>query len=143
MRRSQPLPVRVVIVHVPHSKLKPWYLVSTDLDLDVQEAVRAYAGRQQIEVNFDEVKELGLSNYMGRSGQGVRRWPLFLCIAQMSLKFMATGTIDVALPRLNWSWYAKEKTVGQIRRRLIEYCRPRISRRLESITNLREMKRAA
>ncbi len=143
VRRSQPLPVRVIIVQVPASRLKPWYLLTTDLDLEVQEAVRAYAGRQQIEVNFDEVKELGLGHYMGRSGQGVRRWPLFLCLAQMTLKFIATGIIDVALPRLNWSWYAKEKTVGQIRRRLIEYCRPRISRMLESITNLREMKKAA
>ena len=80
---------------------------------------------------------------MGRSGQGVRRWPLFLCAAQMTLKFMATGIIDVTLPRLNWSWYEQEHTVGQIRRRLIEYCRPRISRRLEDMTKLREMKKAA
>jgi hypothetical protein len=80
---------------------------------------------------------------MGRSGQGVRRWPLFLCAAHMMLKFMATGIIEVALPRLNWSWYAKEHTVGQIRRRLIEYCRPRISRLLAGVINLREMKKAA
>ncbi|MCA1601598.1 MAG: hypothetical protein LC776_08145 [Acidobacteria bacterium] len=73
----------------------------------------------------------------------VRRWPLFLCAAQMTLKFMATGIIDVTLPRLNWSWYAKEDRVGQMRRRLIEYCRPRISRMLQGVTNLREMKKAA
>ena len=103
--------------------------------------MRAYAGRQQIEVNFDEVKELGLGHYMGRSGQGVRRWPLFLCAAQM--KFIATGVIVMSLPRLNWSWYTEEKTVGQVRRRLIEYCRPRISRLLEGIINLREIKKAA
>lgn len=143
VRASQPLQVRVIVVTVPRSKLKPWYLVTTDLELEVEEAVRAYAGRQQIEVNFDEVKELGLSHYMGRSGQGVRRWPLFLCAAQMVLKFMATGVIEVTLPQLNWSWYAKENTVGQIRRRLIEQCRPRISRMLAGITNLREMKEAA
>jgi hypothetical protein len=143
VRPSQPLAVRVIIVSVPDSKLRPWYLLTTDLELDVVEAVRAYAGRQQIEVNFDEVKELGLGHYMGRSGQGVRRWPLFVCAAQMILKFMATGIIAVTLPRLNWSWYKQETTVGQIRRRLIEYCRPRISRMLEVVTNLREMKKAA
>ncbi len=117
--------------------------MTTDLELDVEEAVRAYAGRQQIEVNFDEVKELGLGHYMGRSGQGVRRWPLFLCAAQMLLKFIATGIIEVALPKLHWSWYAKEDTTGQVRRRLIEYCRPRISRILGIDTKLREIKKAA
>jgi hypothetical protein len=143
VQRSQPLPVRVIVVTVPRRKLKPWYLVTTDLGLAVEEAVRAYAGRQQIEVNFDEVKELGLGHYMGRSGQGVRRWPLFLCAAQMLLKFMATGIIALPLPKLNWSWYAKENTVGQMRRRLIEYCRPRISRLLGVDTNLREIEKAA
>jgi len=118
-------------------------LLTTDLELDVEEAVRAYAGRQQIEVNFDEIKELGLGHYMGRSGRGVRRWPLFLCAAQMMLKFIATGIIEVPLPRLNWSWYAQENTVGQIRRRLIEYCRPRISRLLADAADVREMKKAA
>ncbi|MBA3767661.1 MAG: hypothetical protein H0W99_11870 [Acidobacteria bacterium] len=140
---GQPLAARVIVVEVPRSKLKPWYLVTTDLELEVGEAVRAYVGRQQIEVNFDEVKELGLGHYMGRSGQGVRRWPLFLCVAQMLLKFIATGVIKVTLPKLNWSWYTKENTVGQVRRRLIEYCRPRISRMVEAIPNLREIKKAA
>ncbi len=143
VRRGQPLQVRVIVVTVPRTKLKPWYLLTTDLELEVEEAVRAYAGRQQIEVNFDEVKELGLGHYMGRSGQGVRRWPLFLCAAQMTLKFIATGVIEVALPKLHWSWYKQETTVGQIRRRLIEYCRPRISRMLRVETKLREMKKAA
>ena len=143
VQRGQPLPVRVIIVSVPRRKLKPWYLLTTDLELAVEEAVRAYAGRQQIEVNFDEVKELGLGHYMGRSGQGVRRWPLFLCAAQMSLKFMATGIMVVALPKLHWPWYKQEHTVGQMRRRLIEYCRPRISRMLEMIPNLQEIKKAA
>ena len=143
VRASEPLPTRVIVVTVACSKLKPWYLVTTDLELTVEEAVQAYAGRQQIEVNFDEVKELGLGHYMGRSGQGVRRWPLFLCAAQMVLKFIATGNIGVALPKLHWSWYTKENTVGQVRRRLSEYCRPRISRMLQGVTNLREMKKAA
>ncbi len=143
VQRGRPLLARVIVVTVARSKLKPWYLLTTDLELEVEEAVRAYAGRQQIEVNFDEVKELGLGHYMGRSGQGVRRWPLFLCAAQMVLKFMATGVIGVTLPKLNWSWYAKEHTVGQMRRRLVEYCRPRISRLLEATPNLREIKKAA
>lgn len=138
-----PLPARVIVVTVPRSKLKPWYLLSTDLELEAQEAVRAYAGRQQIEINFDEIKELGLAHYMGRSGQGVRRWPLFLCAAQLTLKFVATGVLAVSLPQLNWSWYPKENTVGQVRRRLIEYCRPRISRMLANVTDLREIRKAA
>jgi hypothetical protein len=135
--------VRVIIVSVPGSKLQPWYLLTTDLELAVEEAVQAYCGRQQIEINFDEVKELGLANYQGRSGQGVRRWPLFLCVAQMLLKFIATEALLVSLPKLNWSWYSKEQTVGQVRRRLIESCRPRISRALSKMANLREMKKAA
>ena len=143
VRAAQPLPVRVIVVTVPRSKLKPWYLLTTDLELAVEEAVRAYAGRQQIEVNFDEIKELGLGHYMGRSGQGVRRWPLFLCAAQMLLKLMGTGLIKVTLPTLNWSWYKQETTVGQMRRRLIEFCRPRISRQLPVDTNLREIEKAA
>jgi len=143
VRRGRPVAARVIVVTVPRSQLKPWYLLTTDLELGVEQAVRAYAGRQQIEVNLDEVKELGLGHYMGRSGQGVRRWPLFLCAAQMLLKFIATGVIPVSLPRLNWSWYAKEETVGQVRRRLVEYCRPRISRMVAGSANLREIKKAA
>jgi hypothetical protein len=38
------------------------------------------------------------------------------------------GSIQLDLPQLNWSWYPREETVGQVRRRLIEHCRPRISR---------------
>jgi hypothetical protein len=120
---------RVIIVVVPGLKLKPWYLLTTDLDLDAVEAVKAYDGRYQIEVNMDEVKELGLGHYQGRSGQGVRRWPLLLCASQMLLKLIATEVLKVPLPSLNWSWYKRENTVGQVRRRLIELCRPRISRR--------------
>jgi hypothetical protein len=119
---------RVIIITVPGLKLRPWYLLTTDMDLEPCEAVRAYDGRDQIEVNMDEVKELGLEHYQGRSGQGVRRWPLFLCLGQMILKFMATGVLPVQLPELNWSWYAREDTVGQVRRRWVEACNPRISR---------------
>jgi hypothetical protein len=134
---------RVMVVSIPGSHLQPWYLLTTDLELAVEEAVQAYGGRQQIELNFDEVKELGLGHYQGRSGQGVRGWPLFLCLAQMVLKLVATEALAVNLPKLNWSWYSKEQTVGQVRRRLIESCRPRISRALSKVANLREMKKAA
>jgi hypothetical protein len=125
---GRPCPVRVIIITVPGLDLKPWYLITTDLELDPLEAVHVYDGRYQIEVNIDEVKELGLGHYQGRSGQGVRRWPLFLCLAQLLLKFIATGVLPVDLPPLNWSWYERENTVGQVRRRLIERCRPPISR---------------
>ena len=73
------------------------------------------------------MKELGLAHYQGRSGQGIRRWPLFLSLGQMILKFIATGVLAVPLPRLHWTWYTRENTVGQVRRRLIEACPPRIS----------------
>jgi hypothetical protein len=122
------LPARILIVTVPGLKLQPWYLLTTALDLTPADAVRAYDGRYQIAVNFDEVKELGLGHYQGRSGQGVRRWPLFLCAAQLLLKLIATGVLTVKLPTLNWPWYDREDTVGQVRRRLIDLCRPRISR---------------
>jgi Transposase DDE domain len=128
VRPNRALPARLVIVTVPRLKLTPWYLLCTDLDLDPLEVVLTYAGRCQIEVNFDEVKELGLGHYQGRSGQGVRRWPLFLCVAHLLLKFVATSVVTVPLPALHWSWYPRENTVGQVRRRLIELCRPRISR---------------
>ena len=125
--RGRALPARVIILVVPGLKLQPWYLLTTDLDLDPRDAVRAYDGRYQIEVNMDEVKELGLGHYQGRSGQGIRRWPLFLSLGQMILKLIATGVLAVPLPRLHWPWYTRENSVGQVRRRLIEACHPRIS----------------
>jgi hypothetical protein len=73
--------------------IAPWYLLTSDLELDPCEAVNAYDGRYQIEVNFDEVKELGLGHYQGQSAQGVRRWPLFLSAVQTVLKLMATGKL--------------------------------------------------
>lgn len=120
--------MRIIIVRVPELDLPPWYLVTTDLELGPCEAVQADDGRYQIEVNFDEVKELGLGHYQGRSAQGVRRWPVCLCAVQALLKLIATGQLPVELPLLNWSWYKREDTVGQVRRRLIEHCRPRLSR---------------
>jgi hypothetical protein len=102
--RGRPLPVRVIILVVPGLKLKPWYVLTTDKELEPQEAVRAYDGRYHIEVNMDEVKELGLAHYQGRSGQGIRRWPLLLSLGQMILKFIATGVLAVPLPKLQWAW---------------------------------------
>ncbi|MDT4956137.1 MAG: hypothetical protein QOJ02_4275 [Acidobacteriota bacterium] len=140
---GQVMPARVILITVPGLKLKPWYLVTTDMELEPRSAVRAYDGRYQIETNFDEVKELGLGHYQGRSGQGVRRWPLFLCVAQMMLQFIATGVLPVELPALNWSWYERENTVGQVRRRLIENCRPRLSRRKAETATMQKMREAA
>jgi hypothetical protein len=64
VHKGRALKARVIIVIVPGlKKLKPWYLLTTDLELETMEAVRAYAGRAQVEVNFDEAKELGLGHY--------------------------------------------------------------------------------
>jgi Transposase DDE domain len=141
---DRPCPVRLIVVVVPTLKrLKPWYLVTTDLELAPLEAVQAYGGRQQIEINFDEVKELGLGHYQGRSGEGVRRWPIFLCIAHTLLKLLATKAVPLKVPSLNWSWYKRENTVGQVQRRLIEACRPRISRTKASDPTAEKLKKAA
>jgi hypothetical protein len=133
VRKGRALRARAIVVIVPGlKKLKPWYLVTTDLELDAIAAVRAYAGRAQVEVNFDEAKELGLGHYQGRSGSGVRRWAVLVCLSQALLILAATGVIKLDLPKLNWSWYKREETVGQLRRRLIEHCRPRISRTMSA-----------
>ena len=123
---------RIIIIVVPDLPLEPWYLLTTDLELDPCQVVQAYDGRYQIEINFDEVKELGLGHYQGRSGQGVRRWPLFLCAVQTFLKLIATGVLPIEMPTLNWDWYKREDTVGQVRRRLIDLCRPPLSRTKEA-----------
>jgi hypothetical protein len=125
--RGRPLLVRVIIIVVPGLKLKPGYVLTTARELEPQAAVRAYEGRYQIAVNIDEGKELGLAHYQGRRGQGIRRGPLLLSLGQMILKFIATGVLAVPLPRLQWTWYTRENTVGQVRRRVIEACHPRIS----------------
>ena len=140
---DRPCPVRLIIGGVPGRRLTPWYLLTTDLELTPLEAVQASSGRQQIEVNFDEVKELGLGHYQGRSGEGVRRWPVFLCIAHTLLKLLATQALHIELPSLNWSWYRLETTVGQVRRRLIEACCPRISRTKASDPTEEKLKKAA
>jgi hypothetical protein len=36
--------------------------------------------------------------------------------------------LNIELPVLNWSWYKRENTTGQVRRRLTSACRPPISR---------------
>jgi hypothetical protein len=80
------------------------------------------------QVEFAARKLYTTAHYQGRSGQGIRRWPLFLSLGQMILKFIATGVLAVPLPKLHWAWYTCENTVGQVRRRLIESCHPHISR---------------
>ncbi len=76
-------------------------------------------------------------------GEGVRRWPIFLDIAQTLLKLLATKALPLKLPSLNWSWDEREDTVGQVRRRLIEACRPCISRAKASDPTVEKMKKAA
>jgi len=95
VKANCPFPVRVMVVTLPRSQLKPWYLLSTDLEPPVEEAV-----------DVDEVKELGLGNSMGRSGLRVRRWPLFLCVAQLVLKFMTTEEAPNpdSAPEKNAAW---------------------------------------
>jgi hypothetical protein len=93
-----------VIIVMPGLLLAPWYLLTTDLELDPCKVVEAYDGRYQIESNFDEVKELGLGHYQGHRGQGVRRWPLFLSAVQTLLKLSATGGLSVEMPTLNGDW---------------------------------------
>src|SRR2546429_495828 len=98
---DRPCPVRLIVVVVPGLRLKPWYLLTTDLALTPLEAIQAYGGRQQIEVNFDEVKELGLGHYQGRSSEGVRRWPIFLCIAQTLLKLIAVESHNIGYKKVS------------------------------------------
>jgi hypothetical protein len=87
VHKGRALKARVILVIVPGlKKLKPWHLVTTDLQLEVIAAVEAYAGRAQVEVNFDEAKELRLGHYQGRSGSGVRRWAVLVCLSQALLK---------------------------------------------------------
>ena len=43
---DRPCPVRLIVVVVPGLRLKPWYLLTTDLALAPVEAVQAYSGRQ-------------------------------------------------------------------------------------------------
>jgi hypothetical protein len=50
--------------------------VDHHLELGVRETVQAYARRAQVEVSFDEAKELGLGHYQVRSDSGIRRWPV-------------------------------------------------------------------
>lgn len=57
-------------------------------------------------------------------------WPVLVCLSQALLKLAAAGLIKLDLPKLNWSWYQREETVGQMRRRLVDHCRQRISRTL-------------
>jgi hypothetical protein len=44
------------------------------------------------------------------------------------LKLLATQALHIELPALNWSWYKRENTTGQVRQRLTAACRPPISR---------------
>src|SRR5918992_23379 len=63
--------------------------------------------------------------------------------SQTLLKLIATQALPLELPALNWPWYKQGNTVGQIRRRLTELCRPRISRTKAADPTAEELKKAA
>jgi hypothetical protein len=54
-------------------------------------------------------------------------------------RIAGSGSKRRAHGKLNWSWYRNEHSAGQFRRRLIEYCRPRISRVVGMISNLQAL----
>jgi hypothetical protein len=125
--RGRALPVRVILIVVPGLQLKPWYVLTTARAREPQEAVRAYDGRDHIAVHSDAVQAWGLAHSQGRRAQGSRRWPWLLSLGQRSLQCIATGVRAGPLPKRHWPWYTRENTVGQVRRRLIEACHPRIA----------------
>jgi hypothetical protein len=59
--RGRACHARVIVIVVSGLKLKPWNLVTTDLD--PLSAVRAYNGHYQIETNFGDIKYLSLGHY--------------------------------------------------------------------------------
>jgi hypothetical protein len=59
------------------------------------------------------------------------------------LKFLATGVLPVPLPSLNWSWYKQETILGQVHRRLIELCWPRISAIKRDLAMSQQLAKAA
>ena len=101
---------QILVIVVPElKKLALWYLLTTDLELGVRETVQAYARRAQVEVNFDEAKELGLGHYQVRSDSGIRRWPVLICLAQVLLNLAMTKKITPDLPTLNWSCIKRKR----------------------------------
>jgi hypothetical protein len=96
--RGRALPVRMILLWVPGRKLQPWDVLTTALDREPREAVRASEGRDHIELHSADVKERGVEHDHGRSGQGVRRWSLLLCLGQRILKCIATRVLPVELP---------------------------------------------
>src|ERR687896_638313 len=60
---DRPCPVRLIVVVVPGLRLKPWYLLTTDLALAPVEAVQGYIGSPQKEIKFLEGKKLGFGHF--------------------------------------------------------------------------------
>lgn len=42
-----------------------------------------------------------------------------ICLAHSLLALLALGALTLDLPVLGWPWYAREDSVGQLRRRLL------------------------
>ncbi len=97
------------------------WLAATDATLTTTQILDAYNGRWSVEPAIHEAKELGLGKYRGRSMAGVRRHPLLVAVTHSLLTLIALGAIRVDLPKLNWGWYLRETTLGQIQRRLIKW----------------------
>jgi hypothetical protein len=116
-RTGLPEPVEIVLVET--ARRAPWYLQATDPTLSTEEIVAGYQGRHAIEPAIQQAKALGLNRYHGRTAQGVRRWPLPICLAHSLLALLALGALPLDLPELGWPWYRREDTVGQVRRRLL------------------------
>jgi DDE superfamily endonuclease len=113
------LPDPVVLVIVATAKRAPWYLQATDATLTTAAIVAGYHGRHAIEPAIQQANALGLNRYHGRTARGVRRWPLLICLAHSLLALLALGAVALDLPVLGWPWYAREDSVGQLRRRLL------------------------
>ncbi len=113
------LPEMVELVIVETARRAPWYLQATDPTLTTEQIVAGYHGRHAIEPAIQQANALGLNRYHGRTAQGVRRWPLPICLAHSLLALLALGALPLDLPELGWPWYRREDTVGQVRRRLL------------------------
>jgi hypothetical protein len=96
------LPLRLVVIRPLTYKLsakgrvlyrQPAYLISTDLSLSLDDLVRAYFTRWDIEVNHRDEKQLiGVGQAQVRSAKSVERVPAF-AVAMYSLLLVAHGQI--------------------------------------------------
>lgn len=81
-------PLRMILIKAPGYRLRkgskllyrePAFLITTDLTTPVEQLIRAYLARWEIEVNFrDEKTLLGVGQAQVRNPQSVSRLPAFL-----------------------------------------------------------------